>query len=66
MKKFIAILLAALLVVGMTSAAMAADPADEPSKTFTVNFTGTGKPEETFTFTALTCTGVEQAGYNAA
>ena len=70
MKKFVAILLTLMLVLGVSAAV--ADPVttdtptDMPSitltKTYNLKNAGTISPAETFAFTALTCTEVADAG----
>lgn len=63
MKKVLALLLAVVMVIGMTTMAMAEDA--EGTKTFTVKYTGEGKPAETFTFSDFTFVSVTEAGVDA-
>lgn len=73
MKKIIAMLLALIMVCSLATVAFAdgedagtTAPSDVSSITVTKNYnltnTGTTSPAETFTFTELTCTGIENAG----
>ena len=71
MKKFVAILLTLMLVLGMTAAVAEPVTTDNPytdmptitlTKTYNLTNAGTISPAETFTFSALTCTEVADAG----
>ena len=70
MKKFLSIILALVLVMSMATVAFAEgetvvyDDVETVTltKEYKVTNNGTTSPAETFTFTALTCTGVEEAG----
>ena len=71
MKKFVAILLTLMLVLGMTAAVAEPVTTDNPytdmptitlTKTYNLTNAGTISPAETFAFTALTCTDVADAG----
>lgn len=71
MKKFVAILLTLMLVLGMTAAVAEPVTTDNPytdmptitlTKTYNLTNAGTISPAETFAFTALTCTEVADAG----
>lgn len=71
MKKFVAILLTLMLVLGMTAAVAEPVTTDNPytdmptitlTKTYNLTNTGTISPAETFAFSALTCTEVADAG----
>jgi len=62
-KRVLSILLVALMVMGLCTAAFAADAyTDASTATFTVKFTGTGHPAETFTFSDFTFETVTNAG----
>lgn len=71
MKKFVAILLTLMLVLGMTAAVAEPVTTDNPytdmptitlTKTYNLTNAGTISPAETFAFSALTCTDVADAG----
>lgn len=71
MKKFVAILLTLMLVLGMTAAVAEPVTTDNPytdmptitlTKTYNLTNAGTISPAETFAFSALTCTEVADAG----
>lgn len=66
MKKFVAILLTLMLVLGMTAAVAEPVTTDMPTitltKTYNLTNAGTISPAETFAFSALTCTEVADAG----
>ena len=70
MKKVLALIMAGALTLGMGTMAMAEEEGTTTytdmstvtvSKTYNVTNTGTTSPAETFKFTQLTCTGVEEA-----
>lgn len=66
-KKLLAIMLIAVMVLGMNTTAMAEEVTYDDMSTVTITKTynktneGTTSPAETFTFSALTCTGVTNA-----
>ena len=71
MKKFVAILLTLMLVLGITAAVAEPVTTDNPytdmptitlTKTYNLTNAGTISPAETFAFSALTCTDVADAG----
>ena len=71
MKKFVAILLTLMLVLGMTAAVAEPVTTDNPytdmptitlTKTYNLTNAGTISPAETFAFSELTCTEVADAG----
>lgn len=65
MKKLICVLLALVFVLSLGTMAFAADYTDMPTVTLTKEYkltnAGTTSPEETFTFSTLTCTEVKDA-----
>lgn len=66
-KRVLSILLVALMVMGLCTAAFAADQyTDASTATFKVKFTGDGHPAETFTFSGFTFAGVKNAGTDPA
>lgn len=67
MKKLISLMLALMLVLSLSTVAFAAEPTYTDmsrvtlTKEYTLTNSGTTSPAETFTFSALTCTGVKDA-----
>ena len=65
MKKILSIALVLVLVLSLGATAFAADEVtytDGQGASFTLKYTGSGKPEETFKFSDFTCTDVQNAG----
>lgn len=66
MKKFLALVMAMMMVLAMGTVAFAESYEDMPTVTVTKTYKetndGSTSPAETFSFTALTCTKVEDAG----
>ena len=69
MKKLISLTLALMLVLSLATVAFATTYEDEStvtiSKTYSLTNTGTTSPAETFSFSTLTCTGIQNVGVNA-